>query len=366
MLYCVNRVKKEKKAGQRTAGVKAPDDITVIARNKCKAKIIEFEEHQNTHKFLRPVDLVLRMGVNISNYIRLKSRVRQGDTVIIQHPYSGIRGLAQTIRECRKKGVRFIFFIHDLLSLRKNIERKNSDRENRIVSEQEFELLNLCDAIICHNEKMKKYLTDNGVPAEKIVCLEIFDYLITKKTVTAKKNDKSVVVAGNLAKEKSAYIYKMSGDNGCKFHLNLYGPNYTETEITEDTEYMGILPPEELPSQIKGAYGLVWDGDSIETCSGVAGEYLRINNPHKCSLYLVSGLPVIVWKQSALAEFIEKNGLGIAVDSIPEISGKIDSVTEEEYNTMCGNVAKVRKKLTGGKYFTEALRKALEIAEGNR
>ena len=70
MLYCVNRVKKEKKAGQRTAGVKAPDDITVIARNKCKAKIIEFEEHINKHKILKPVDFALKTCVNISNLFR--------------------------------------------------------------------------------------------------------------------------------------------------------------------------------------------------------------------------------------------------------------------------------------------------------
>ena len=210
---------------------------------------------------------------------------------------------------------------------------------------------------------MKKYLTDNGVPAEKIVCLDIFDYLITKKPVISRENDKSVVIAGNLAKEKSAYIYKIAGDKKCKFHLNLYGPNYTVNEKVPDTDYMGILPPEKLPSEIKGSYGLVWDGDSIETCAGIPGEYLRINNPHKCSLYLVSGLPVIIWKQAALASFIEENGLGITVSSISEISEKIQSVSDEEYRAMCIRVAEVRKKLTNGKYFTEALKKALEIVE---
>ena len=62
---------------------------------------------------------------------------------------------------------------------------------------------------------------------------------------------------------------------------------------------------------------------SSETCKGSFGEYLRINNPHKTSLYLASGIPVIIWSKAALAEFIEKNKCGITVDSLYEIADKL-------------------------------------------
>jgi hypothetical protein len=32
--------------------------------------------------------------------------------------------------------------------------------------------------------------------------------------------------------------------------------------------------PEELIKNLQGRYGLVWDGDALDTCSGLTGEYL--------------------------------------------------------------------------------------------
>ena len=73
------------------------------------------------------------------------------------------------------------------------------------------------------------------------------------------------------------------------------------------------------------------------TCSGNTGEYLKYNNPHKLSLYMASGLPVIVWKKSAIAEFVLSNNVGIAVDSIFEIKDNINKITDEQYADMRKN-----------------------------
>ena len=54
------------------------------------------------------------------------------------------------------------------------------------------------------------------------------------------------------------------------------GPNCT---------YKGKFSPENI-SFIEGNWGLVWDGDQLETCHGKLGEYLRINSSHKISLYI--------------------------------------------------------------------------------
>ncbi len=32
--------------------------------------------------------------------------------------------------------------------------------------------------------------------------------------------------------------------------------------------YFGSFLPDELPAALEGGFGLVWDGDSAETCSG--------------------------------------------------------------------------------------------------
>ena len=92
-------------------------------------------------------------------------------------------------------------------------------------------------------------------------------------------------------------------------------------------------------------------------CTGQTGEYLRINNPHKTSLYLAAGFPVIIWKQAALAPFIVENGLGLAVDSLEELPRLLEQLTDEEYRGFVANVASFGALLRRGAY----IRKALEI-----
>lgn len=79
---------------------------------------------------------------------------------------------------------------------------------------------------------------------------------------------------------------------------------------------------------------MVWDGTSVSTCTGDFGEYLQYNNPHKTSLYIRCQLPVIIWKQAALADFVRENGIGICVDSLEELEKILNTLSEEEYAEM--------------------------------
>lgn len=72
--------------------------------------------------------------------------------------------------------------------------------------------------------------------------------------------------------------------------------------------------------------------------SGTFGQYLKLNNPHKTSLYLASGIPVIIWKEAALASFIVENNLGFAVDKLSEINEKLSQISDEQYKIMANNV----------------------------
>ena len=249
--------------------------------------------------------------------------------------------------------------IHDLLSLRQNIEYKYSQRENSFMSSTEMEIFKLSDAIICHNEQMKDFLVKSGVPDKNIQCLGIFDYIISKDVISEKKNSRVVCVAGNLDAAKSGYIYKMMKDKRCNFKLNLYGPNFSTENVPENFFYKGQIAPDLLPSKIEGAFGLVWDGKSTDSCEGIPGEYLKVNNPHKCSLYIVSGLPVIIWDKAALAPFIIENGIGIAVSSLADVAKKLNAISDEDYNKMCDNVMKVRQRLINGDYFVSAVNKSI-------
>ena len=167
--------------------------------------------------------------------------------------------------------------------------------------------------------------------------------------------ERAISIAGNLDINKSAYIAQL-GKLGIIVHL--YGPNFSHSlEQYEDIQYHGSFPASEIPNQLNSGFGLVWDGDSPYTCSGMYGEYLKMNNPHKASLYLASGFPMIVWSQSALADFVRKNQCGIIVDSLFEISESLDSLSEEDYQELIKNSKKIGEKIRDGYFLKTALEK---------
>ena len=117
--------------------------------------------------------------------------------------------------------------------------------------------------------------------------------------------------------------------------------------------------PDELPGALEGSWGLVWDSQSVDSCIGPTGNYLRYNNPHKASLYLSSGLPLIVWADSALAAFVRDNRVGICIDSLKELRRLIDRISSKEYAEMVANSSRLAENLRSG-YYT---RVAMETAE---
>ena len=121
--------------------------------------------------------------------------------------------------------------------------------------------------------------------------------------------------------------------------------------------YKGKFKPEELLDYLEGSFGLVWDGISLDTCTGGFGEYLKYNNPHKVSLYLTAGIPVVVWEQSALAKFVKENNVGITINSLNELKDKIDNITDEEYQAMLENTKQISEKTKNGKFLMEAINK---------
>ena len=91
---------------------------------------------------------------------------------------------------------------------------------------------------------------------------------------------------------------------------------------------------------------------------GTGGLYLKYNNPHKTSLYLSSGLPVIIWSDAALAKFVKINNVGITVDSLSDVSEKIKQITQVDYDIMAHNAKRISQKLTNGYFLKRSLEKS--------
>jgi len=278
-----------------------------------------------------------------------------GDELVIQFPIiHHTFFISQLIKQAQKRGAKFYLLIHDIETLRHAAGSEVKFRHKVRNYFQEKKALMSVDGIIVHNDIMKKVLVSQGVPADKMVSLEIFDYLIPNFEVQAlPQKDQPIIVAGNLNPAKSGYLYNLPEQPA----YNLYGVGYDESRALKNTSYFGSFMPDNLPTALEGSFGLVWDGDSSETCQGSYGNYLRFNNSHKASLYLASGFPVVVWKESALAHFILEKSCGIAVASLHDLEAALENLTEKEYADLSENARRIGKDLREGYYLRSALKK---------
>ena len=336
---------------RETAGFKAPEDVNRICESM-GMRPIEFPKFPNHYSKLRK-RLWLYTVVPM-NWLKVLLRVKKGDVVFFQHPMYANRLITPMVKLIKKvKKCYFAALIHDLESLRKGIGGVVSYKQDR----EEYSdtvMLDAFDRVICHNPSMRAYMLGRGFTEEKLVTLGIFDYLCPDNGHKPELQDKPrIAVAGNLAPTKSGYVYDMDVSS---ISLNLYGIHFDEKAFhgKENVRYNGAFHPDELPANLEGSFGLVWDGPVSSTCAGNTGEYLKYNNPHKTSLYLSANLPVIIWSQAALASFITENGLGIAVDSLDQIDGAVRGLSQADYQKMTKNVHKMGGKIREGYFFRTA------------
>ena len=291
-------------------------------------------------------------------YRALKSVFDQlgaGDELLIQFPIiHHTFFISQLIKQAQNRGVKFYLVIHDIETLR-HVGNSAVKLRHKVRNYfQEKAALTSVDGIIVHNDIMKNALTIQGIPSDKMVSLEIFDYLIPnfeEKSVPQK--EEAIIIAGNLIPTKSGYLYNLPEQPA----YNLYGMGYDESRALKNTTYFGSFMPDDLPAALQGSFGLVWDGDSSETCQGSFGNYLRINNSHKASLYLASGFPLVVWKESALAHFVLDKQCGIAIDSLNDLQKALDDLTDRDYMELSANARQVGVALRNGDYLKSAISK---------
>ena len=313
------------------AGPKAKVDVeTILCKNGFSK--INFTINQKSK-----MQKLMVSTMKVRNYFKHNHY----DEIIMQYPtYSDIvtKSLFRTIG---KYDTKLVLFIHDVESL-----RLHSDDADYI--QKEVSLFNKATALIVHNNKMKQWLSDHGVSVH-METLEIFDYLMPDFESKKKVFDKSICFAGNL--QKSDFLTKV---NLKEATLTLFGPN-PQDKYGERVTYKGQYTPEELPKYLNYNFGLVWDGSSVDKCDGIFGSYLKYNNPHKASLYLATGLPIIIWSKSALADFIVHNELGIAINSLNDLDIELAKISSEQYDIMQHNVSNISRKLKNGNYTKQVM-----------
>ena len=344
---------------KKHAGGKAREDVCEICKREqfvpltIKCNDMERKSASSIKK------LWMHIGVK-KEWKELLAPLNQDDIVIFQLPvYRHTVFFSSIIKWMKKKKVKTIGLIHDLESIRMSKSESGFGYFSKFrLKKEEEQALPLFDCLIAHNSRMINYLVDTySIPRHKLVDLMIFDYIMDESIPLVNDDEiDSCIIAGSLNRIKAPYVYKLPSHP----RFQLYGLGY-DGKNSNNIVYNGSFLANELPHHLHGGYGLIWDGDSIETCSGVWGNYLTINNPHKTSLYLSCGLPVIIWKRAALADFVLSNKLGFTIDSLIELDSRIKQISIQDYHSMKENVIKISNRLRTGYYEKKALLSAIKL-----
>ena len=310
------------------ASGKAKEDIQVTLRTMG----IKDMYQPSRYRFVRVIQQIVALA---------GLRKDKNNVLIVQYP-----AVIDNFLKYASQKATTLAVIHDLESL----------RGLKTVAE-EIDILNRFDVVISHNSRMTKYLKENKLNST-IINLDIFDYLVDDPTNELfDVSKRRVCFAGNL--NKSVFLNNLSVIKDTEFLLYGLFDNRQMFDQTGNINYCGSLPSSQIVSKLDGEFGLVWDGPSVDTCEGTLGHYLKYNNPHKMSLYLVANKPVIIWRGAAQAAFVEKFKVGIVVDSLTEIGPALSNISNSEYLSMRKNVAKISAKLASGFYTKTAMSKAL-------
>ena len=288
---------------------------------------------------------------NFIGITKAKAALRRGDVLFLQYPLK--KYFTSVCRAARRRGARTVVLVHDL----------GSCRRKAISEAEEVRRLNCADYVIATNAVMAARLRRMGVTA-MIGSLDMWDNLAhASRTAKPSLSGPTVVAyAGTLSPRKSAFLAQW-GRVVKNYRVEVYGRGFDASAVEAPEKFTdnGFVAAQDLIGGMRGDYGLVWDGDSLDTCSGNFGEYLALNTPHKISLYVRAGLPVVIWSGAAMAGFVRERGVGVAIDCLADLNTALPARDSDEYRSMLANVHALAAQVSSGYFFRTACDRALDV-----
>ena len=288
---------------------------------------------------------ILAFFLDLIGVIRACILLQKDDVLFLQYPVK--KYFSFLCHVTHLKGAKTVSLIHDL----------GSFRRKKLTIQKEINRLSNSDYIIASNEKMKGWLEEHGLQ-KPVGSLGLFDYRSESKCSeeVTERGQIKVVYAGALSMKKNSFLVELSKTLN-HWQLLVCGNKEGLQGLQDNPQitYQGFVPSEEFIKHIDADFGLVWDGDSLDGCSGEYGQYLKWNSPHKVSFYLRAGLPLIIWKEAAVAPIIEEAGVGTTICSMEELDKILKALTLEDYQKMKSNTVIMANKLNEGYFLHQAL-----------
>lgn len=267
--------------------------------------------------------------------------VGYGDIVIFQYPaWNGIRFDEVFVHRLNHyKGLRKIFFVHDVPSL--------MFENNRYLLGRQIDLMNQAEVVILPSQRMADFLASEGMTVKKVVIQKMWDFPVPIDCTIIPQFKKVINFAGNSDSWKFEFVKEWAYDT---VELRVTSQKAAWAK-GKNVSFLGWFNDDVLlvnALRKSGGFGLVW------TNSQYWSEYMALNANYKISAYLAAGIPVIVSNHVAEKETIIRKNLGFAVDSLDEAMDKVNEVSETQYNKMLADVAGFSSLIREG-YFTKRL-----------
>lgn len=227
--------------------------------------------------------------------------------------------------------VKIAVFIHDVVPL---MFASNFYLMDRVIA-----LYNQADVIIAPSQAMVDKLREQGLTVEKIVIQGMWDNP-TQIPMQKAHFKHQIHFPGNP--ERFPFVRDWQFD----VPLHVYGTN--ENNLPEQVVKEPWHSNEQLMLELsQGGFGLVWMAEHDK-------DYMKLYCPYKLATFLAAGIPVIVERGIANQEIIEKNKLGLVVDSLEEAVEIIKQMPEKSYQQLVENVRQFNPLVREG-YFTRRL-----------
>lgn len=257
----------------------------------------------------------------------------------------------------QRKNVKIVPLLEDIDIIRNNSVSKKEQKRM-------LNYLNKSDVIISQNKKMSDYLKEKGI-STKTIELNLLDFLSDKfeKKHHIPLNAWTICYGGSLSVSQSGFLRNIKLKTSDKVKYYIYGKGKISNDLSSPLFYKGVFSAEECIGRLKGDWGLVWNGQSSNNTDlqDSFSVYYNYVCPHKLSMYLLCGMPVIVSSKSAVANFVKKNKCGIIIDSIDEIPYKLKNITKKDYCVYQESAFKLAARISTGFYTKTALKKVEKI-----
>lgn len=237
------------------------------------------------------------------------------------------------------RNLKKIFFIHDVPPL--------MFESNRYLLKRYIDFYNQADLIILPSQNMADFLRSEGLIVSKTLIQKMWDCPVSVDLEIIPHFNKMVSFASDTNQDKFSFLKRWKYEN-VKLAVTA---NEGDWEHGDNVKFLGWFNNQNLLANTlrkNGGYGLLWTEDEYTK------EYMKLCICSKISLYLASGIPVIVHSSIPVADTILQKNLGFVVDSLDEAVDKIERTTEEQYNQMVHDVGIFGELIRGG-YFTKKL-----------